>query len=534
MTVNDSIEAILEPPVEAESIAPAVSTSSLPAAVTDSTDTGWPLGVSRPPLDLADLPTPEQVFNLRRLGIEELILVVLGPGLIALGLSFGSGEWILGPLNVSQYGMRGIFWVALVSIVLQIFYNVELGRYTLATGEPPIVGFGRTPPGYWFWVPVALLSFYAAFMLGSWATSAGSSLFMLVADREPTAADLELSRLIGIALMLTVMGVLVVGRKIERTMEALQGLFLPYIFVGLFMLTVAIVPAGYIGQSIQALLVPSMPPAGADITLLGALAGFAALASGLNFMFIGYYRDKGYGMGSYTGYIPTLVNRTPGKVRPVGMTFPESEINTRRWKRWFRILLVDQWLVYFPGVLLGILLPSVLFSYIISNAGPVNFTQDAFIYTAATLIGQRYGQLVSGWILIVGFAIMYTTQVVVLELLARNLTDGLYGTSRRFRAWVGSDPRKFYFPALLVIIAIVSIAMHLNAPTELSLLSANLSNFAAMLFPLALIYLNRRLPRPARIGRWSVLALILNIIFFGFFFINFLAVQITGVPLVRF
>jgi hypothetical protein len=35
----------------------------------------------------------------------------------------------------------------MVSAVLQTFYNVENARYTLATGEVPIVGFSRFPPG---------------------------------------------------------------------------------------------------------------------------------------------------------------------------------------------------------------------------------------------------------------------------------------------------------------------------------------------------------------------------------------------------
>jgi hypothetical protein len=49
-----------------------------------------------------------------------------------------------------------------------------------------------------------------------------------------------------------------------------------------------------------------------------------------------------------------------------------------------------------------------------------------------------------------------------------------------------------------------------------------------------MIYLNRQLPRPARITWWSYLVLALNVVFFGFFFLNFLLVQLTGTPLVRF
>jgi hypothetical protein len=50
---------------------------------------------------LVDLPEPEEVFKVPRIGVKEAITVVIGPSLIALGLSIGSGEWLLGPLAVA-------------------------------------------------------------------------------------------------------------------------------------------------------------------------------------------------------------------------------------------------------------------------------------------------------------------------------------------------------------------------------------------------------------------------------------------------
>jgi hypothetical protein len=95
---------------------------------------------------LTTCPTPEEVIKVKRIGLEELFLLVLGPGIIALGLAIGSGEWLMGPLVVGGYGVKGIGWVILVSAVLQTFYNVELVRFTIATGEPPVVVFGRELP----------------------------------------------------------------------------------------------------------------------------------------------------------------------------------------------------------------------------------------------------------------------------------------------------------------------------------------------------------------------------------------------------
>ena len=51
----------------------------------------YPLGKSRPPLGVDDLPEPEEVFKAGRLGPLQIVQFVVGPSLIALGISVGSG-----------------------------------------------------------------------------------------------------------------------------------------------------------------------------------------------------------------------------------------------------------------------------------------------------------------------------------------------------------------------------------------------------------------------------------------------------------
>jgi hypothetical protein len=46
--------------------------------------------------------------------------------------------------------------------------------------------------------------------------------------------------------------------------------------------------------------------------------------------------------------------------------------------------------------------------------------------------------------------------------------------------------------------------------------------------------LNAKLPKPARARWWSNIALLANVLFFGFFFFNFLSLKMTGHPLVKF
>jgi hypothetical protein len=180
------------------------SSSGNPAASTTPIEHGaYELGVG-PALTVDDLPTPEEAFGAPRIALKETITLVIGPSLIALGLSVGSGEWILAPLAIGTEGWVGIGFVALVSIVLQALYNVEIGRYVLATGEVPSIGFGRIPPGFYLGTILAVLLFYLAFITGGWAAGAGDALFTFLTGDIPGVEDATESNSLAVPLMAVV------------------------------------------------------------------------------------------------------------------------------------------------------------------------------------------------------------------------------------------------------------------------------------------------------------------------------------------
>ncbi|MCH7686526.1 MAG: Nramp family divalent metal transporter [Planctomycetes bacterium] len=82
--------------------------------------------------------------------------MMLGPGLVMGGAAIGGGEWLVGPGVTAKYG-GGLLWLATLSILGQVLYNIEISRYTLYTGEPIFTGKFRTLPGPGFWVVVYLL-----------------------------------------------------------------------------------------------------------------------------------------------------------------------------------------------------------------------------------------------------------------------------------------------------------------------------------------------------------------------------------------
>jgi hypothetical protein len=99
---------------------------------------------------------------------------------------------------------------------------------------------------------------------------------------------------------------------------------------------------------------------------------------------------------------------------------------------------------------------------------------------------------------------------------------------------VARDPRRFYYPFMIILLVVIAIVLHFFQPARLILISANMSNFGALMFPFVLMYMNSKLPRPARPGPWSYVALVLNFLFFGFFFINFVVNELTGEALITF
>ena len=72
--------------------------------------------------------------------------LLFGPGLVAAGAAIGGGEWLAGPLTTARYG-GAILWLATVSILGQVIYNLEICRYTLYCGEPIFTGKFRTAAG---------------------------------------------------------------------------------------------------------------------------------------------------------------------------------------------------------------------------------------------------------------------------------------------------------------------------------------------------------------------------------------------------
>src|SRR5829696_9562047 len=164
----------------------------------------------------------------------------IGPGVIALGVSIGSGEFLLGPAAFVKYGLS-LLWIVGLAALLQTLLNVELMRYTMATGEPVVTGFMRVRPHSTFWAWFYAALYFLQMGWPGWAGAAAGAVFFLGAKRLPAAAEAGTVYAIGVGLFLLCGMILMIGRRIERTLEYLNWIMVSLIIGGLGVLAVLFV-----------------------------------------------------------------------------------------------------------------------------------------------------------------------------------------------------------------------------------------------------------------------------------------------------
>jgi hypothetical protein len=446
----------------------------------------------------------------------------VGPGVIALGASIGSGEFLLGPAVFVKYGLS-LLWVVGVAALLQTLLNVELMRYTMATGEPVFTGFMRTRPRSTVWAWFYSILYFLQMGWPGWAGAAAGAVFFLVAKRLPGQEDASLVYGIGVGLFLICGMILLVGRRIERTLEYLNWILIALILGGLGSLAVLFVPAstwgaalaGFIGWDVQSGSF-QLIPAGADFFLLGAFAAYVAGGGVANLTLTNWARDKGYGMSSTVGYIPAAVGGQKVALAHSGSTFQPTAAALERWKGWWRIVRVDQWGVYFVGAILGMTLPALLYVTFVPAGSDIRGLGIAAALAQA--VATQKGAIFGGVIAILGVWILFKTQLDILEGMTRAVTDILWTGSKRIRAWRGGDVRVVYYAVLAVVSLWGIIALRLTQPIVLLALSANMAGIVFIISSLHLLYVNTRLlPVELRPPMWRRFALVALALFYGFF-----------------
>ncbi len=449
-------------------------------------------------------------------------LAVVGPGVIVLGASIGGGEFLLGPAVFVRHGFS-LLWVTGIAVFLQTVFNTELMRYTLATGEPVFTGFMRTRPSATLWAWVYAILYFLQSGWTAFAANAAGAIFFLFAWRLAGPTDTAEVYYIGVGTFLVCVAVLLVGRRIERTLELLNWVLVTCILGSFLILAVLFVPrgtwlaaaVGFAGFDARGGTFDFLP-AGADFFLLGALVAFSGAGGMGNIVLSNWARDKGYGMGERAGYIPAAVGGQKVHLAHSGFIFTPDTEAMHRWRGWWRIVRADQWGVFFTGALFGMALPALLYVTFLPRGTDIRGL--GISAALAQSVGATGGPLLAGGIAFLGAWLLFKTQLDSLEGMVRAVTDILWTGSRRIRGWRGGDVRAIYYGVLAVVVVWGIIALRLAQPIMLLQLAANVAGVVFVVASLHLLYLNTRLlPRELRPPQWRRACLVAMALFYGFF-----------------
>lgn len=153
------------------------------------------------------------------------ILAMIGPGLVMGASAIGGGEWLAGPAVTAKYG-GSLLWIATVSILFQVLYNIEISRYTLYTGEPIFTGKCRTLPGPMFWLVVYLLLDWGSifpYLVANGAVPLEAMFLQRLPDHANNASDWWLHKWVCTGLYLLMVVPLIFGGKIYNSLKVVMG-----------------------------------------------------------------------------------------------------------------------------------------------------------------------------------------------------------------------------------------------------------------------------------------------------------------------
>src|SRR5215210_5389674 len=232
-----------------------------------------------PPVTYEDLPDP---LPLRK---------VLGPGVVSIGIGVSSGELIIWPFITSQIGLV-FLWAAVIGVLTQFFINMEIERYTLATGETAITGFSR------FWKPWGIVMCLCAILPNAWPGVATSGATILT-----FAMGFGNGTVIAIVALIALAATLTISPVIYQTVEKVEffkgGAIIIFLLVAILAVISIQACADLPGATAQGFTAEGFDQVlGLPLALILGAVAFAGAGGVHNLIQSNWIRDKGYGMGA--------------------------------------------------------------------------------------------------------------------------------------------------------------------------------------------------------------------------------------------
>ncbi|HEX5621398.1 MAG TPA: Nramp family divalent metal transporter [Solirubrobacteraceae bacterium] len=407
---------------------------------------------------------------------------IIGPSVILVGVGIASGEYILFPYIASQVGLV-FLWAAVIGLLTQFFINMEIERYTLATGETAVTGFQR------LWKPLGLLMVACAIVPNiwpAWATSAATITTFLFGGGNANAIAIGAMVLIGIALS--------ASPVVYQTIEKFEFVKVALVLVFLVVALTTAVTAGAFGD-LDKTVTSFGSFTGGELelaVLLGALA-YAGAGGTNNLVVSNWIRDKGFGMGSYA---PRVVSPITGEEEAApsgrGFWFRVDAKSMERWNEWWRKANLEQFFSFFViGLLTIVVFSLVAYSTVYGNPA-VKDSDFAFIEIQGNVLKETTGAWFGTLFWVIGAISLFGAALGIIDYVSRLVADVLrVGYLRESRRWTES---RLYFCVVWFLIACGSAILlsGFDQPLSLVVIAAALSGGVMFIYSILLLVINRR------------------------------------------
>ena len=454
-------------------------------------------------VETRDLPEPMSLRNM------------VGPGVVAVGIGLAAGEIILWPY-LTTIGGLGLLWLAITTLLVQFVINMEIERYTLATGQTAVAGFSSWWKG---WGIVICLAGAFQYVWPGWATSGSTVFTYLVGGGDPVWITVAALFVIGVLLSASK----VIYKTVERVEVVKVGLTLFFLAV----VVVFVISAATWGEGAEQTVTGfGRIPEGVTFTLILSAIGAAGAGGVHNLVLSNWIRDKRYGMGAH---VPRLISPITGQEEASGAArydFPQDEANLGRWRVWWKRANIEHLFAFLLVCFLTITIMSLLAYDTLFGRDDVK-NDPSFLRIEGEVLATQVG----GWLKLLFFAIaavsLWAAAMGLLDVIGRVASDFirrnyLEGSER----W--TEPR-LYLSVVWAEIVLGSIILlaGFTQPLGLLIVSTCAASVVTLLYSILLVRLNTRdLPAAIRLRGWRLGGLLLSIGFYGFFAIAVVVTQL--------
>jgi hypothetical protein len=410
---------------------------------------------------------------------------MLGPGIVWAALAQGSGELIWWPYLTAKYG-TALLGLLVPACLIQLWISVEVGRYTLNTGETIFAGFQRLSPVYaaLLWVGLIGISIW----FGAYAVAGGTSLAELTGFPVGWSAKGQSLFWASVTILFFFSFLLfspVVYQWIEKVMWVVAGLSVAGVLAVIWYPEVLRVGGDFFRSLIT-------PPTGlperwepADTPILLTALAFAGMGGYFSFFYSYWIHEKRAGMASYKGRITSPLTGREEDSYEGALLFEDTQDNRDRHRLWYRYLWTDN-LIGVGINLLTVMLMCWLALALLYPKGLIPKGWELAV-VQARFFGFAWGPVGKAVFLIVAAVFLADTWLTITDGVARMHADYLRSAfvrarKRTFRWWY------YFWVFVLTILSLTTIWF--RQPGTLIVLVGVCSFISMAVYAPGLIYLN--------------------------------------------